>query len=97
MPLVFSYYRSQAPMLLAFLGLASVELCAVHLLVSLWSATAAWILSGLSLLTVVWIARLMRSLQTRPVEVGPDAILLRLGNLRAVRVPPPKLVDVYTC
>ncbi|WP_158703002.1 hypothetical protein [Allosphingosinicella vermicomposti] len=96
MPLVFSYYRSQAPMLWVFLVLASIELFAVHLLVSLWSAKAAWILSGLSLLTIAWILHLIRSLRLRPVEAGPDAVLLRLGNLSEVRLMPSNVADIRT-
>jgi hypothetical protein len=96
MPLIFPYYRSQAPMLWVFMALASIELFAVHLLVSLWSVTAAWILSAMSLLTILWIAALIRSFRGFPVEVGPDAVLLRLGRMREIRLALSNVESVRT-
>ena len=83
----FAYHRSHAPVMWVFLGLATVELFAVHLLSSLWSATLAWTLSALSILTILWIIGLIRSLRRRPVMIAGDMLAIRFGHLVALDVP----------
>ncbi|MBV9900606.1 MAG: hypothetical protein JOZ90_05855 [Alphaproteobacteria bacterium] len=74
-----------------------VELAIVHLLVSaLWSRTAAAILSALSLATLVWLVLLIRSLKHLPVLVDADGVVMRVGSLRSVRVPPDRIAGVRT-
>lgn len=78
-------------MLWAFVGLASIELLVVHFLLSFWSRTAALILSGLTLASIVWLVALIRSLKRLPVIVGEAGVTMRLGSLRSVTIAPAQL------
>ncbi len=72
----------------AFACLVTLELFIVHLLVRLlWSHAAAWILSALSLATLVWLVLLIRSLKRLPVLVDDTGVTMRVGTLKSVRIP----------
>jgi hypothetical protein len=86
-PLAFAYHRALAPMMWAFLVLASLELFVVHFLVAIWSLRVALLLSALTIATILWLALLIRSFRRLPVLVHADTVLLRSGNLLSVRVP----------
>jgi hypothetical protein len=75
------------PLLCVFLSLALLELLAVHLLVSLWSGTAAWVLTGLSILAVVQIAWLIRGMVRHPHEIDETHVRVRHGTAGLVEVP----------
>ena len=56
-----------------------VETLAVHALASAWSASLAWVLTGLGVYTGVWLLGDFRALRARPIVVAPDTLELRLG------------------
>lgn len=65
----------------------AVEIVPVHLLLSLWSPTAAWVLTGLSLYGFLWLIGDYRALRLRPSVVRGDVLELRLGLRWNARVP----------
>lgn len=65
----------------------TVEIVPVHLLLSLWSPTAAWVLTGLSLYGFLWLIGDYRALRLRPSVVRGDVLELRLGLRWNARVP----------
>lgn len=73
----FTSARSELPMLYVLLGLGSVELLVVHLIASLWSPAAAWVLSALTLLGVVQIVAIVRRVKNRPTLVTADGLSIR--------------------
>jgi hypothetical protein len=77
----FTYHRSSgSPVILAaFLFLLIAETVVVHILVSLWSVAAAWILTALSLYLALQIAAHMKALFLRPIRITEDRLLLRCG------------------
>ena len=96
-PLAFAYHRSLGPMLWFMVLLAGMELFVIHLLISLlWSWEVATILSVLTLLTIAWLVRLIRSFRRLPVLVGADGIVLRSGHLSELRVAPSVVKGVRT-
>ena len=58
-----------------------VEGVPLHLLLSNWSHTAAWVFTGLGIYSFVWMVALYRSLGLRPVLVGSEAVVLQVGFL----------------
>ncbi|HEV7658281.1 MAG TPA: hypothetical protein VGO55_00390 [Allosphingosinicella sp.] len=95
--LAFSYSHALAPLLWAFACIMAVELGVTHLLVaSVWSPTAAGIVSTLTFAALVWTLLLIRSLKRLPVMVGPGEVLMRLGSLKSVRVPAGRIAGVRT-
>jgi len=96
-PAAFAYNRPLAPSMWALACIMAVELVVVHLLVSaLWSRTAAAILSVLSLAALVWMVAFIRSLKRLPVLVDEEAVTMRLGSLRSVRVPAAQIAGLRT-
>jgi hypothetical protein len=74
------------PVLLSLAALASVEVMVMHLLVGRWSHAGAQILTGLGLLTIVYMVGLARSLRHMPSVVAPDRLVVRLGHFHAVDI-----------
>lgn len=83
----FANHRGVVPMLWVFVALACCELVGVHLLLSLWSAKAAWAMSVLTLLTVIALVRWVISWKRLPHELSDDRLRLHFGSLRHVDVP----------
>ncbi len=56
-----------------------IETVAVHALLQMWSATAAWILTLLSLYTAMQVIAVVRSLSRRPIRVDPRHVRVAYG------------------
>lgn len=83
----FTYHRAIAPMMWVVVGLSSIELLVVHLLVSHWLPRFAITLSLLTLAGVIWLIWAIVAMRSRPVEVGPDGLVMRVGGFKSVSVP----------
>jgi len=83
----FANHRGVVPMLWVFVALAGCELIGAHLLLALWSPRAAWVLSGLTLLSVIWLLRWIASWKRHPHELTAECLRLHMGSLRHVEVP----------
>ncbi len=92
----FSYARGVAPILWALVVLSGIELLVVHLLIWFWSPTAAAVLTGISLLTIAWLVRAIRSFAGKPVLIDGDFLLWRTGSLVALEVPLANVAGVRT-
>lgn len=96
-PSTFGYSRALAAPMWVFACIMAVELIVVHLLVSaLWSRTAAAILSVLSLAALIGMIAFIRSLKRLPVLVDEEAVTMRLGSLRSVRLPAAQIAGLRT-
>jgi hypothetical protein len=63
-----------------FLAIAVVfEAFPVHLLLRHWSPLAAWICTGLDAYGLLWLVAMARAANLRPILVGADRILVRIG------------------
>ena len=90
----FTYHRLVSPMMWAFLCLALIEITVVHLLVSIWSSTAAWILSILSDVSLLYLLGLISSLRRFPVFLDDDNVRIRAGILYDFSIPLSSIVSV---
>lgn len=70
---------SHGPLVLALLVLTAGEVTALHFLLALWSSTAAWVATALSLYGGAWLVADYRATALRPVLVGPDIVHVRAG------------------
>ena len=88
----------------------AAETVPVHLLLSLWSPVAAWVLTGLSLYTILWLLGDWRAIVLRPSRVVGERLEVRIGvrwNLslslasvtavRRVGAEPPPAGPGYLC
>jgi len=93
----FPYHRGLAPLLWVFAFIMAAELLVTHLLVSaLWSGTAAFIFSAISLAALLWTLFFIRALKRRPVLVDADGVTMRVGSLGSVRVPAGSIAGLRT-
>lgn len=83
----FSYYRYELPLIGVFAMLAAIELVVVHLLVSMWNGTAAWILSAATLAALAHIAVLISAMIGRPILVCGDKLVIRCRLRRELVFP----------
>ena len=79
----FTYHQQSGTiaLLLVLLLLVVAETFVFHLLLSLWSNTAAWILTGLSVYSGVQLFGFLRSLSKRPHSIEGNQLKLRYGIL----------------
>lgn len=89
-----AYHRYLTPMLATFIGLQLIELAVVHLLVSLWNETVAFVLLAISAWGLIWLVALMKSFRLFPVLLGSDALHVRSGTIVDVRIPLSMIVPI---
>ena len=71
-----------------------VEVIALQALVATWGAAATWILRGLSLYAIVWLAGDYRALGARPTRVTSTHLLLRVGVRWEAELPLDHVIEV---
>jgi hypothetical protein len=96
-PAAFAYGRALAPLLWVFVAIMAMELGVGHLLVqAFWNATAALIVSAISLAVLLWTIALALSLKRRPVLVDSDGVTMCVGFLKTVRIPAARIAALVT-
>lgn len=85
----FSYHKNSGiiAVLTILLFMVSFETALFHLLLQMWSKTAAWILTGISLYTFLQITAIMRSLKKLPISINEDKIELQFGIFSETTIP----------
>lgn len=87
-PGALGFHVARAGVVLAVLApVLLVETVAVHLLVSRWSDAAAWVLTALSVYTLVWVIGDFRALILRPILLTRDELVVRVGLRCTIRAP----------
>ncbi len=71
-----------------------VEAIALHFLVSLWSNTFAWVLTGLTGYAVIWFVGDYRALRGRPILLTPTALHVRVGLRWEISVALDSILEV---
>ena len=79
----FSSYKENGivPILYTILGVLTIETSGMHFLFLMWSKTAAWILTGLSLYTCLQLLAHIRAMSSRSHVISSSKILFRSGLL----------------
>ncbi len=83
-------YHKQAPiktMLVVLMFLIVVETVVFHLLIQIWSTTAAWIFTILSVYTLFWILAQWKAMAFRPVIIEESHMHLRNGMAFQTKIP----------
>ncbi len=79
-PDVFSYHHLQdAGTSLALVCIIVLETVPLHFLVQQWSAVAAWLLTGLSLYTLLWLLGDYQALRLKPIRFTATHLRLYAG------------------
>lgn len=83
-----------ATVLACLLVLIVAEAIGMHLLLSLWSNTAAWIWTGLDVWAIAWLLGDYQALRLRPSSIDDEALHIRYGVRWNVTVPLASIVSV---
>ncbi len=92
----FGYHKHLVPIVTVVLTLQAIEIGAMHLLVGLWSATAALVLSVVSLAALIYMVGLVKSFRLKPVLVERDCLRVRSGILIDKRISIDTIAAVRT-
>lgn len=90
----FDYHRHLLPIFAVVLGLQAIELMVVHLLVSRWSATAAWVLFAISTAGLIYMVGLLKSFRLKPVLLTAEGVRVRTGILIDRFIPYDQIVSL---
>ena len=84
----FTYHQSTSTILLlwVFIVLVIIETFAVHLALQNWSSVLAWILTLISIYTVLQMLGIVRSLSKRPIVVEDENLKLRWGFMNEAKI-----------
>lgn len=66
-------------MLWALVGVAAIEIAALHLFITRWSVRAAWVVTAVGIYSVIWLVGHFRAVTMRRCHVAPDAITIHVG------------------
>ncbi|WP_298903276.1 hypothetical protein [uncultured Psychroserpens sp.] len=85
----FSNYKGSGILstLTAIIFVVGIEMITVHLLMTTWSPTVAWVLTILSFYSALQLIGIIRSVPKRPIVVGNDHLVLRFGMLSETIIP----------
>jgi hypothetical protein len=92
----FSTYQKSGfvALLAAFGGLSVVEAAAAHLLASHWWPRGAWVLTGLSAYSLLWLLAHGQAVRCRPTLLTATTLVVRVGLVWRVAIPRAQLLGV---
>ncbi len=85
----FSYHKKSGTITLfiAFMGIILIETLVLHAVLVKSYPIAAWILTGLSLYTLIQIFGILKSIPQRPITIEKDTLYLRFGIMNETEIP----------
>ncbi len=90
-----SHHKSGFVAVLAtFAGLSLLEAAAAHLVASHWWPRGAWVLTGLSIYSVLWLLAHGQAVRCRPVLLTGTALVVRVGLVWRVAIVKKQLASV---
>ena len=80
-------------MVIAVILIAAIEAPLVHLLIASWNHTVAWVVTGLTVLMVLWVLGFTRAGKLRASYVGDEELVVVDGLYETIRVPLPSIAS----
>ncbi|MCH2043780.1 MAG: hypothetical protein MK212_06525 [Saprospiraceae bacterium] len=92
----FSYHKkSGTPALLgAMIFIVAVETFVLHILLESWNPIMAWVLSGLSIYTLLQILGFAKALGQRPIQINNEYLYLNYGILAEAKIPLEAIISI---
>ncbi len=84
----FTYHKrsgTQAVLSIIIL-LIAIETFVLHLLLSMWSISVAWVITGLSIYTALQMFGFLKSLSQRPIVISDESVILHYGILNETEI-----------
>jgi len=87
--LPFSYHRKSgyAAILGIIMMVLLAETAALHLLLQIWSKVAAWIFTGLSMYSLLWLLGDYHAIRLHPIVLSRNALFIRTGLRWRATIP----------
>ncbi|MYD92829.1 MAG: hypothetical protein F4Y02_03875 [Chloroflexi bacterium] len=76
---VHSYHRKSSFLFWSLMALVIVETFGLHLVISIWTPTGAWVFTAISIYTLLWMVGHTHASRLQPVIVDDQYIYLRTG------------------
>jgi hypothetical protein len=85
----FSYHRHNGyvALIATVIFLLLVEGTALHVIIRIWSPTAAWVMTALHIYTLFWIVGFYHAVRLQPIVLTPTHLYLRTGFLWRADIP----------
>lgn len=85
----FSYHKNTGTktLLYGMIIVIAAETIGFHFMLSSWSATAAWIATGISIYSAFQVFGIARSLPKRPITIEKNALHLNYGIMNETTIP----------
>ncbi len=95
-PQLFSHHQKNLSGVLTvgLILVTALEIVPVHLLLQLWSPTAAWVLTALTVYGFVWILGDYQAMRLRPHSLHKGVLHLRVGLRWSVEIPLASIVGL---
>jgi hypothetical protein len=92
----FSTHRASGfgALLATFAGLNVIEMAAAHLVVAHWWPRAAWLLTGLSAYSLLWLLAHGQAVRRRPALLTATTLVVRVGLVWRVAIPVANIREV---
>lgn len=87
--IAFSYHRKKgfSALMGVLLFLVIVETTVMHMAIRLWSPLLAWILTGVSIYSFLWLVGDLQAIRLQPIVLNRDNLFLRTGMRWRVNIP----------
>ncbi|MDE2870015.1 MAG: hypothetical protein OXR64_11385 [Chloroflexota bacterium] len=82
---VHSYHRKSNFLFWPLMALVVVETFGLHLVISIWTPTGAWVFTAISIYTLLWMVGHIHASRLQPVIVDDHYIYLRTGLVCVAR------------
>lgn len=76
---VHSYHRKSSFLFWPLMALVIVETFGLHLVISIWTPTGAWVFTAISIYTLLWMVGHIHASRLQPVLVDDQYIYIRTG------------------
>ena len=91
---VYSYHRKSSYLLWALVALVVVETGGVHIVISIWTQTGAWVFTAISAYTILWLVGHFHAARLQPMIVDDRYIHLRIGLVWRTQMSLSNIVEV---
>lgn len=91
---VYSYHRKSSYLLWALVALVIVETGGVHLVISIWTQTGAWVFTAISAYTILWLVGHFHATRLQPIVVDDRYVHLRTGLIWRTQMSLSNIVEV---
>lgn len=93
----FSYHKNTIPILSVLLFLLTAETAVAHIVISMWSTVAAWVVTGLSIYFGFQLFGHLKGIILRPILITESRLLIRCGLIADTEIRLDIVIKAVQC